>query len=71
MLSTTEAVLHIILMAQALKLEMIAEGVESEEQATFLQERGVRFAQGWLFARPLPLSELRERLASSGMAPLG
>lgn len=68
--ATSEVVVHIIQMAHALKLEMIVEGVESEEQATFLQERGVRFAQGWLFARPLPLSELRERLARMGKASL-
>jgi EAL domain-containing protein (putative c-di-GMP-specific phosphodiesterase class I) len=34
---------------------LIAEGVESEEEATVLQELGVEFAQGYLFGRPEPI----------------
>lgn len=66
--ATSEVIVRIVEIARALKLEMIAEAVESEEQARFLQEHGVRYAQGWLFARPLPLSELRERLAKQDAA---
>ncbi|MHC8302486.1 EAL domain-containing protein [Pseudomonas sp. ZS1P83] len=44
---------HIIRMAQALQLTVIAEGIEHESQAALLSSEGVKFGQGWLFAHAL------------------
>ncbi|MGH8751610.1 MAG: EAL domain-containing protein [Burkholderiales bacterium] len=45
-------------LAQNLQLETVAEGVETEEQLTFLRESGCERAQGYLFSRPLPAAEI-------------
>jgi diguanylate cyclase (GGDEF)-like protein/PAS domain S-box-containing protein len=57
-------------MAHSLKLRVVAEGVESEEQAAFL--RGLRCdeMQGYLFARPLPAEGLLEVLRAGPLARL-
>ncbi|TIX88079.1 EAL domain-containing protein [Rhizobium sp. P44RR-XXIV] len=58
----------IVSLGRTLELEVVAEGVETEEQAHFLAGAGCEMFQGYLFARPLPASEVEELIA--GMAIL-
>ncbi|MEO0496381.1 MAG: EAL domain-containing protein [Pseudomonadota bacterium] len=44
-------------MAKDLKMEVIAEGIEDAVQMEYLRQRGVKAAQGYLFAPPLPKKE--------------
>lgn len=64
---------HIIDIAKTLDLFIVAEGVERQEQADYLAQRGVHYAQGWLFSRPLPKAEFiefyQDRQQAKGSAP--
>ena len=55
----------VITIAHDLKLSVIAEGVETEEQLAFLEERGCDEMQGYLFSKPLPPTHL-EKLIKRG-----
>jgi diguanylate cyclase (GGDEF)-like protein/PAS domain S-box-containing protein len=52
----------IIAMAQSLDLDLIAEGVETEEQREILLESGCTNYQGYLFGRPVPIEQFGESL---------
>jgi len=48
----------IVSLAQKLGLEVLAEGVETEEQASFLQSAGCQNIQGYLFSRAVPAKDI-------------
>ena len=60
--STAAIVSYIINLAHTLHLNVVAEGVETEEQYQFLLANGCDRMQGFLFSRPLPASEAYEFL---------
>ncbi|HLH29155.1 MAG TPA: GGDEF domain-containing phosphodiesterase, partial [Acidimicrobiales bacterium] len=53
-------------MAHVLELKVVAEGVETEENARLLEDLGCDFAQGFLYGRPAPLDTLEASGHPSG-----
>ena len=52
-------------MAQSLELPVVIEGVETEAQAQLLRQMGARYAQGFLYYRPMPAVDF-EKLLDGG-----
>ena len=57
----------VVALAAALRVKVVAEGVETPEQAFFLRAAGVDAGQGWLWSKAVPPDEL-ERLIASGFS---
>jgi diguanylate cyclase (GGDEF)-like protein len=62
--TSSAMVTTIILMAHALGLEVVAEGVENEDQLELLRRHNCDYAQGFLFSRPVPPEDFAELLRS-------
>ncbi len=54
----------IVAIAKTMKLKVVAEGIETDEQLQFLRDLGVHYGQGYLFSAPLDRYEVAKRLAS-------
>jgi EAL domain-containing protein (putative c-di-GMP-specific phosphodiesterase class I) len=52
----------IIALGDSLEMEVIAEGVETEQQREFLAAHGCHNYQGYLFSKPLPVKEFEQLL---------
>ncbi len=58
----SEIVNTIVMLAHSLGLDVVAEGIETQHQQRHLQAIGCDYAQGYLFARPMPADEALQRL---------
>ena len=59
----------IVALAQSLRLDVIAEGVETQEQRDFLERNGCLAYQGYLFSRPLPLEAFEQFQSVTDVSP--
>jgi len=58
-------VMAMLAIARSFRLQVVAEGVETAEQAEFLHANGCNLMQGYLFGRPVPVSEFEARMLPS------
>ncbi|WP_161974890.1 EAL domain-containing protein [Bacillus timonensis] len=60
--SDTKALIQMIIqMADNLNVKVVAEGIETNEQLTFLINQGCTYGQGYYFSKPLPQTEFEEK----------
>ncbi|MBF2079850.1 MAG: EAL domain-containing protein [Synechococcales cyanobacterium T60_A2020_003] len=52
-------------LAKLLNIKVVAEGVETLEQARYLQELDCQFGQGYLFAKPTNATQMSHLLAEN------
>jgi EAL domain-containing protein (putative c-di-GMP-specific phosphodiesterase class I)/DNA-binding response OmpR family regulator len=60
----------VVALGAARGIDVLAEGVETEQQSVTLRELGCRYAQGFWYARPQPLGGIAEHLCPRGDLPL-
>ncbi len=58
----------IVNLAHSLEIEVIAEGIESAQQATVLDDIGCLWGQGFYYSPPLPAAEISAQLRSRALA---
>lgn len=59
---STRIISSMLEMAQSLHLPVVVEGVETNEQASMLRHMGARYAQGFLYYRPMPAKDFKALL---------
>ena len=59
---STQIISSMLEMAQSLHLPIVIEGVETDEQANMLRHMGARYAQGFLYYRPMPAKDFEALL---------
>jgi len=57
---STTIIETLIELARNMRMEIVAEGVETFEQVQYLRDRGIHLAQGYAFAPPLPGPQFRQ-----------
>ena len=60
----TQIVHAIIQLGRSLRLNVVAEGVETSQQQEFLVNDGCLIGQGYLFSKPLPANDFTRYVAS-------
>jgi diguanylate cyclase len=55
----------VIVLAGSLGMDIVAEGIETEEQADELRAMGADYGQGWWFGRPRELHDLGQLISTS------
>jgi sensor c-di-GMP phosphodiesterase-like protein len=66
---STPIIETLVELANRMRMEILAEGVENVEQVKYLRDSGIFLAQGYAFARPLPGAHFRELMEAAH--PLG
>jgi EAL domain-containing protein (putative c-di-GMP-specific phosphodiesterase class I) len=61
----------IFAIARQLRIDVVAEGLESHQQVQRLRALGCRLGQGYLYARPQPAEECTQLLRSGAAGPAG
>jgi diguanylate cyclase (GGDEF)-like protein/PAS domain S-box-containing protein len=59
-----ELIKAMISIAYSLQQQIVAEGVETAEEALFLQAHGCHLAQGYLYGKPMPMGDFSERFCT-------
>ena len=62
-----QAIVKILIsLARSLNIDIVSEGIENQNELTWLKDEGVRYGQGWLFSKAIPKDELISILKTKG-----
>lgn len=60
----------LIIIAKELNMEVVVEGVETEAQLKFMQEKNCDIIQGYIFSKPVPVTQFTDMLEAGKLKPL-